>query len=428
MIFLSLSFSTLVFYLFRRKEGLLYDPYTFFYLAFLYYGYFIPCTMYVTGNYDASFSSYSFIVTENEINSISYILISGFVALSVGYKGAERILRFFFRNTLIDIKKDDTKFIDKINLNTLLSIVCILLVIGIVIFHNEISLTISGYSSKIAVRYEFSMFNFYYKIAVISVLILISYYIFYNQYYIIFTIIGLLFFSLMPFLFYSKELFIYAGIVGFVSAGRIVKKYQLLVFYAIVVFVVLFLFTVMPAFSVYRATGEFVIAPLDRVSLTFLYSDALGPFGALLATIRGDVPSEYVSLSQSMILWVPRALWPDRPFDVAEQFARFYIPDWSEGKGLGFSIFAEGVLRFGVMGGALLMLLVGAVFVGLKTVLYAPIGPRLRPVVEMCALSPVLFTLMRSPFSSIFTQMLQFGLPFVSIFLILRFFVFGRVR
>jgi hypothetical protein len=106
----------------------------------------------------------------------------------------------------------------------------------------------------------------------------------------------------------------------------------------------------LPLFSAYRAGG-----PLDvRAAVTdfsVLDTDASGPMISLVVAIEEETERFYGrSYLFSLVAWVPRLLWPDRPNDLAHEFALDQIPDWQPGSGLGYSLLAEAYLNFGYAG------------------------------------------------------------------------------
>ena len=112
----------------------------------------------------------------------------------------------------------------------------------------------------------------------------------------------------------------------------------------------------LPMYAVYRGTGELTLDFLKNGDVETFYSDPVGPFAATIYILQShdtQLLTNAVTTSplwSSFILWIPRAIWPDRPLDMSEAFARFVFEHWQPGYGMGFSPMAEGVLRFGDWG------------------------------------------------------------------------------
>jgi hypothetical protein len=81
---------------------------------------------------------------------------------------------------------------------------------------------------------------------------------------------------------------------------------------------------------------------------TFTSIDPSGPMSTAVAIMKEDKPKLWgESFVKDLSLFVPRAIWPDRPIDISEQFAREKIPNWEPGVGLGFSPLGEAYMNFG---------------------------------------------------------------------------------
>lgn len=114
-----------------------------------------------------------------------------------------------------------------------------------------------------------------------------------------------------------------------------------------VIFLVLF-------FNIYRTRMplEDVVHNLLLRSISFTQLDPAGPMVSLVRAISDDsiqmnFGSTYIN---SLGVLVPKTLWPDRPLDIAEAFARENISNWSEGQGLGYSPLAEAYVNFSFPG------------------------------------------------------------------------------
>ena len=66
-----------------------------------------------------------------------------------------------------------------------------------------------------------------------------------------------------------------------------------------------------------------------------------------------------LSYLRGFFIFVPRFLWPDRPLDLSEEYARNTISRWQPGQGMGFSLMAEAFLNFWWLGPVLQYLMIG---------------------------------------------------------------------
>lgn len=173
-------------------------------------------------------------------------------------------------------------------------------------------------------------------------------------------------------------------------------------------------------FSAFRGGGGLELG--DRTGYLTNIEPA-GPFVSIVdeMTIRGSSAPDSgfgESISNGLIGWVPRSIWPDRPLDVAEQFARIRIEDWQPGEGYGYSPFAEAIHQGGLWGIAAYFLLLG-VGIGLVRNLLLR---RRRPGSAQTVVSEsfyhvvfllLLFTLFRGPLQAFVTTLVQYSAALV---------------
>jgi hypothetical protein len=132
----------------------------------------------------------------------------------------------------------------------------------------------------------------------------------------------------------------------------------------------------LPVFSAYRAD-----APIDirRAATEFSVqeTDAKGPMISLVAALDTDRDKFYGrSYLLALAAWVPKLLWPDRPYDLAQEFAFEEIPNWQPGMGLGYSLLAEAYLNFGYAGAFFQYLAIGYGLGRIWRALYTPFAAR----------------------------------------------------
>lgn len=93
---------------------------------------------------------------------------------------------------------------------------------------------------------------------------------------------------------------------------------------------------------------------------TFTTIDGAGPAAVTLLTIEQHEGLQWGwTYLQGFLLFVPRGLWPDRPLDIAESFARDIMPNWVSGQGMGFGPIAEAYMNFGAAGAFIPFLVFG---------------------------------------------------------------------
>lgn len=174
------------------------------------------------------------------------------------------------------------------------------------------------------------------------------------------------------------------------------------------------------AFSSFRGGGGLELS--DRTGYLTNIEPA-GPFVSIIDEMseRGSSAPDSgfgESIIHGLTGWVPRAIWPDRPLDVAEQFARIRVPNWQPGEGYGYSPFAEAIHQGGVAGIAAYFLLLGAVVALLRNLLlrrrrqgsaYTIVSESFYHVVFLL----LLFTLFRGPLQAFVTTLVQYSAALV---------------
>lgn len=169
-----------------------------------------------------------------------------------------------------------------------------------------------------------------------------------------------------------------------------------------------------PAFSMYRSgvrLGEFV----ERYQFSFTRIDVAGPFRSLVASLDSPEPPP---AGAGAMYWndlktlIPKSLYPDRPLNPAEEFAESNIKQWAPGKGLGYSLLADGVRRYGVTYAPLQYFVLGFLW-GLywRLVGWLAIGSSGVPGLYTILGGAILVLMHRGPMVGAVKPLLIFGLP-----------------
>lgn len=118
--------------------------------------------------------------------------------------------------------------------------------------------------------------------------------------------------------------------------------------------ILIILFVLVPLFSASRhpVAGQTFVRPFELLAnnfrVSFINTDAGGPMAVTVMAVNKESPlmlgETYV---RGLSLFIPRFLWPNRPLDIAESFARNNMINWKPGQGLGFGPIAEGYINFG---------------------------------------------------------------------------------
>lgn len=388
---------------------MLLDPLTIFFVGMMYYGFMIPAFMLFSGNYYIDFLGSEISLSNTEFDQLSYALGSGYIAFIFGY-------RLITSRNFIDealARAQDLQRQENDKAEAVLKFTVILsIILCIVLFSREILSVLSSYSNKIETRYEESAFSFFYNFTItVSAGFMVFCVIKYNnplRNALIFSI----FMFVWSFLTFSKEPMVFGGLILLAGASRALPNRQNLIFITALFAMVLALIFLIPAFSFYRATGVVNFVDVRLYPVSFVFSDANGPFSTIVLAVKQGNSIELNSLFESFALWVPRAIWLERPLDAAETFARAVMADWRPGYGLGFSPFAEGVLRFGWLS-PILLFIAGVTVSALQRLTVSLAMPSLVPSFLLINQGYILFAFHRGAFSAVITAIFQFWLPFL---------------
>lgn len=423
MIFIALLASTLIFYLTRAKKSVLLDPLTIFFVGLLYYGYFIPVTMSLIGRFDLPFLDGELSVTDSDLTAISIILVLGHLAFSVGYRV---FVPRSFADEVYEYAKD-AQFRWSDGGGAILAILFFLTIaLCVIVFPTELANVMSGYAGKILTRYEQSTFAALFNLTSMIAAVFMVRTVLFGRAHLLLGLSFVFIQMVWAILTFSKEPMVLGALIALATAARFAPERQLQLLFAGIVSGVGVLLTLVPSFARYRYTGQIELVALSDINLPLLFSDAAGPFSSFVLAVRG-FRAELPQLWESFILWIPRGVWPSRPLDAAEEFARAVMPGWQPGYGLGFSPFGEARIRFGVALSPLLLLLAGLSFSYLQRQALRLVPATLATALMLVVHGYILFVMHRGAFSAVFTNMAQFWLPFLVLSLLLNFILrFGQ--
>ncbi len=188
------------------------------------------------------------------------------------------------------------------------------------------------------------------------------------------------------------------------------------------------LLMLIPAFSLYRAGIDiFSFELLKYYKFSFTSIDPAGPFVSLVETLKGEeslrLGFQYV---KDLLVLIPRSVFPGRPFDLSEQFARGFIKNWQPGLGLGYSFMAEGLVNFGRYFCFLHFFIVGFFWGCVWRIIRAFLKNKAHTDILYRTLGLYLIVLMhRGPSLSLVKMMLHFFVPLCVLIILVR--TFGPI-
>jgi oligosaccharide repeat unit polymerase len=172
-------------------------------------------------------------------------------------------------------------------------------------------------------------------------------------------------------------------------------------------------------FSQFRAGHAIQLAMFAERRSFLRSSDPAGPMISLLE--YASQPSQHLlgeSYVLAPLLWIPKVMWPGRPLDLSEAFARDHIAHWAPGLGLGYSLLAEAWNNFGWFGPVLQYLAIGLLW-GFTWKLLHSWFNRVSPAYWRAVYATfgyyLLIIMHRGPTSSIVTFLMQVFVPLVAL-------------
>jgi O-antigen polysaccharide polymerase Wzy len=416
LIYASLVGVIIIHFALFRKRGLL-DPISVFFVVFLYYCYFAPITMLAFDQFGVWVLEQTIWISMETIQKAAEVYFIGYASYASAYYLMSRGENF---NQYMPNNWNIYTILNDRYVRVILLIVFLISFVMIVFFRSVISEITSSYEGKISGNYSSSTFGFLINLLFTLISFFVNYLILNSRNFLVIAIASVLFFILLATLTFSKTPFVYATLCLFCSLYRFKKLPYFATMSVLILSAILGSVYLIPAFSVFRASGEFVLAAPSADTLGRMLSEAASPFTIMHFAVHGYVSADGHPLWQSFVLWIPRVLWPERPLDIAEAFAQQVIVNWQPGFGLGFSPLAEAYVRYGTYGSSFLMLLLGGLTALLQSFFsrFLP-GPMRVPAIMTVGGLVAVFVL-RGAFSGLLTQGLQIWIPLVLVGLVAR--------
>lgn len=414
MIYLSLIYVIILHNILFRERGFL-DPVSVFFLAFLYYSYLAPIVMLSFDYFSFDLSGVTNYISIDTIEKSSILFSSGYTGFALSY--------FFFTGKNKNIKyrtgnNNFTAIISDRHTVILLAFVLMVLLVLSTVFRGQLLASTESYEGKISGNYNNSVYAFFVNIALTLLSLIYNYIILQVRRFVSVTAVGVFLFFALAVVTYSKAPMIYSALCVFCALHRLHRIPNSVLLFGIIVGAVVMSIVFIPMFSIYRATGELTLQPLNVQGVGLMISEASGPFTIVHLALNGYVKADGHPIWQSFALWIPRAVWPDRPLDIAEAFAQQVIANWQAGFGLGFSPFAEGYARVGLFGCFFFMALIGAIMALINRLFASFLEEKLRIPATLTIGGIVSVLVLRGALSGLVTQSLQNWLPVVVISLV----------
>jgi hypothetical protein len=415
-------FLILCFFVFTRTDRIAIDPYTVFFLSSITYMFYIPLAMIVIDDYRIPTIEISLDLSQRDWDHV--VLLSGLALVSSSLVFQAVTSLTVWPPLREPLRRIDLQQAYHFNADTKkLAATSAVFVTALVVMHyDKLAGAVEGYEVAYTIAYENSLYSFQLFTAFMSLFVLAGHLILTQRRYILVFAASSCLFILFALLLYSKTYLLLIILNGLCLLYRLGLRRKLSFLLIVMTGMVLAFLLIFPAYSYYRGSGTLDLSFLTDGNTNAFFSDAPGPFAAITYIVQNSGWYAFVSgvttapLWTSFVLWVPRALWPTRPLDITEAFARFVLDDWREGQGIGFSPLAEGVLRFGDPGSMIIPGLIGGV-AALMLAFFLSFYPRsLRPALMTSIGGFVLFYSQRGPLSQTVSLMLHFFVPHTLVF------------
>ncbi|BDX39579.1 hypothetical protein CYCD_29340 [Tenuifilaceae bacterium CYCD] len=322
----------------------------------------IPIEMLIRGS---SLGAYGLVINERTQLIIFSMGILSIVGFSIGY-----LLSGFRVN---EIYPEMGSAFNKFKLSILIvGLIFIILLFGL--FHESLLTSASSYAGNALETYINPLYAYLKEMLFYCLAFFISIYGIGNMKRKLVAFILTFILIFFGFLTSDKDPLLIAvlgwGIPFFYGLTRL--KLQKVRVYFLVFFLATFLIPLSTLFfSVYRADHPSAFLNRLKMNGLYIYSDAAGPMESLVEAI--DDPNIELKLGSTyywgFIGWIPKSIWPNRPLDLSEKFAKEKIKNCQPGQGLGFSLLTEAYINFGVAG-ALIQYFVIGLLIGLMGKLF----------------------------------------------------------
>ena len=179
-------------------------------------------------------------------------------------------------------------------------------------------------------------------------------------------------------------------------------------------------------FNLYRTQIPIVevFHKMPWTEISFVKLDPGGPMVTLCSVIEDNVPLRYgKTYIDGIGVIIPKAIWPDRPLSLSEEFAQDFITDYSEGKGLGYSPLAESLLNFHIPGAFIHFFIFGfffGVFLEyLKKRIFVNLNSLLVPFIYIVGYQIIIMSF-RSPLVGPLKLLILIIVPYCVVIILLR--------
>lgn len=394
-------------FLFSRR-GLL-DPVSFFFLVFLYYSFLTPIVMIGFDFFSVNVGAAHW-VTREIIDKAAVLFAIGYTGFALAYYALTGRAR---AATYQSTKASLSTLLSDPYLRIMLGFVAVIIVLISTVFREALLASTESYEGKISGNYLNSGFAFLMSVALTSFSLILNYIILNANRFLAATVVGIALCLMLSVVTFSKYPLIFGALAFFCALYRLPRipfplLLMALIFGALTVTVVF-----LPIFSLYRATGELEFAAFSADTVDLMIAEASSPFAIIHLGLNGYINPDGHPLWHSFVMWIPRGIWEDRPYDIAESFAQQFMVNWQVGQGLGFSPFAEAYVRAGLLGSFFFMMLLGATMALLQRG-FASMVPEMMRAPAMLTIGGIVSVLvLRGPFSGLITQSIQNWVPII---------------
>lgn len=379
-------------------------------LAFCYYNLFTPVAMEIYGDYGIIAVDKMEWITQETIDSTAWHAVFGYTALALGYR---TVLNFVDSPVSPKIFLDSRTLITSTTSVRMLIACAFLFAVTVTFFGSQMTLAMQSYEGKVQINYENSGYSWLLNFVEVLLAVWFVWLILSSKNYLTFALSGIVLFLGISFATFSKGPFLFDSAFAFAVLSRHKFIKPLVAIPVLSVTLIGFLTFIVPVFAAYRATGDVDFFSNNHLTVSMLMSDAVSPYWVNALAEQNGVSVADNPLWQSFVLWIPKFIWSTRPLDLSEGFARQIMTNWQPGYGLAFSVLAEGIMRFGVLGMPLFMFGVGAIYSAFNQSFLRLVPVDLRQAAFLVVGSQLAALIFRGPFSGLITNSIHEWIPLV---------------
>jgi len=265
---------------------------------------------------------------------------------------------------------------DKIIFYTVIMVFLVSFIICAISLFKANMIYLQNYDIGISFTYNNPVFSYAKEICVFSLAVIIYLCLYvYNR--LFFAIIITVLLLILSILVGDKDIVLLSLVSWIPTANNILRKikiYKSFKYMSIFIVVIILVPITGYLFSNLTRTNKSVNYLFLKMKKKGIYEDFdnRGPYYSLIDNLTNDtLEFKYgTSYVKGSVLWIPKAIWNNRPESLSDEYAREKISNWKPGQGLGYNLMSEAYINFGYLGGFIQYFLIAVIIIFSERFIY----------------------------------------------------------